>query len=172
MVALAILATSLIAMAQMFALATQQNLAARTTTSATILAQEKLEQLRALTWGFDQLYLPVSDFSSDTTVDPPSPVGGTGLSPVLGDSLSRNLDGYVDYIDANGRQLGGGAAAPPAAVFIRRWSIEPLPTNPNNTIILQVLVFRVNNRAASTGDASIRRADEARLVTVKTRKAF
>lgn len=172
MVALGILATSLIAMAQMFALATQQNLSARTTTSATILAQEKLEQLRALTWGFDQLNLPVSDFSSDTTVDPPSPFGGTGLSPVLSDSLSRNVDGYVDYVDGNGRQLGGGAAAPAAAVFVRRWSIEPLPTNPNNTIVLQVLVFRVNNRAASSGNASTRRADEARLVTVKTRKAF
>lgn len=172
MVALTILATSLIAMAQMFALATQQNIAARMTTSSTILAQEKLEQLRALTWGFDQLNLPVSDFTSNTTVDPPSPTGGTGLSPVLADSLSRNIDGYVDYIDSNGRQLGGGAAVPAAAVFVRRWSIEPLPTNPNNTVILQVLVFRINNRAATTGDASTRRADEARLVTVKTRKAF
>lgn len=171
-VAMAILATSLVGMAHMFALATSQNIAARSTTSATILAQEKIEQLRGLTWGFDQLNLPISDFASNTTIDPPSPTGGTGLSPSFGDTLSQNVDGYVDYVGRLGQPLGGGATPPPGTAYVRRWSIEPLPTNPNNTLILQVLTFEVNDRANSSGDASVRRPDEARLTTVKTRKAF
>ncbi len=39
------------------------------------------------------------------------------------------------------------ARTPPAnTVYVRRWSVEPLPTNPNNTLILQVLVFSVGDR--------------------------
>ena len=29
-----------------------------------------------------------------------------------------------------------------STVYVRRWSVEPLPTNPNNTLILQVLVVQ------------------------------
>ena len=58
------------------------------------------------------------------------------------------------------------------AVYIRRWTIEPLPTNPNNTLILQVLVFSRNDRdAGGSGPVLNRVRDEARLVSVKTRKS-
>lgn len=169
---LGILATSLIALAHLFALATTQNLASRRATSATILAQEKMEQLRSLAWGFDQLNLPISDYQSNTAVDPPTPTGGGGLAPSIGDTLSANVVGFVDYIDSNGRQLGGGALPPPGTAFVRRWSVEPLPTNPNNTLVLQVLTFEMNDRPNSSGNAGVRRPDEARLTSVKTRKAF
>jgi hypothetical protein len=59
-------------------------------------------------------------------------------------------------------------------VYIRRWSIEPLPTNPNNTLILQVLVTRWRSRGvADTEEANggRRLPDEARIISVKTRKA-
>ena len=65
-----------------------------------------------------------------------------GLPPSPGGTLATNTDGYVDYLDINGCVLGGGATPPAGTVFIRRWSVEPLPTNPNNTLILQVLVTR------------------------------
>jgi hypothetical protein len=68
--------------------------------------------------------------------------------------------------------LAGGAAPPLDAAYVRRWSIEPLPTNPNNTLILQVLVFSVGDRADGGQGAVLERGrDEARLVTVKTRKS-
>ena len=87
-------------------------------------------------------------------------------------ALSANVDGYVDYVDRYGHTLGGGVNAPAGAVYVRRWSVEPLPTNPNNTLILQVLVFALNDRAAD-GDGAVldRVRDETRLVSVKTRKA-
>jgi prepilin-type N-terminal cleavage/methylation domain-containing protein len=171
-VAMAILATSLIAMAQLFAVATKNNVNARATTSSTILANQKLEQLRSLSWGFDVIGLPVSDFESDTTTLPPSPDGGTGLSPSPGNTLTDNVPGYVDYIDRYGAALGTGAAAPPNTTFVRRWSIEPLPTNPNNTLIIQVMVFETGKRAESGDIVATRLPNEARVATVKTRKAL
>jgi hypothetical protein len=55
---------------------------------------------------------------------------------------------------------------------VRRWSVEPLPTNPNNTLIFQVVVFALGERAANgQGPVLDRVRDEARLVTVKTRKS-
>ena len=58
-------------------------------------------------------------------------------------------------------------------MFIRRWSVEPLPVNPNNTLILQVLVTkRVDRGVADTVGSVQRLRDEARLMTVKTRKAL
>lgn len=171
-VSMGILATALIAMAQLFTLATTQNLSARATTSATILARQKVEQLRSLTWGFDADLLPVSDFSSDTTTNPPVPDGGTGLSASATSTLDQSTPGYVDYIGREGQSLGTAATPPPGTVYVRRWSIEPLPTNPNNTLILQVLVYRVNARAGAGDDAMLRRPDEARITTIKTRKAM
>jgi type II secretory pathway pseudopilin PulG len=171
-VAMAILATSLIAMAQLFTLATKNNVNARATTSTTILANQKLEQLRSLSWGFDVIGLPVSDFNSDTTTLPPSANGGTGLAPSPGNSLSDNVTGYVDYIDRLGQALGTGATAPDGTAYVRRWSIEPLPTNPNNTLIIQVMVFETGKRPASGDTTTTRLPNEARVATVKTRKAL
>ena len=48
---------------------------------------------------------------------------------------------------------------------------QPLPTNPNNTLVIQVLVTRNFNRGAADNGAVSRLPEEARLVTVKTRKA-
>jgi len=58
-------------------------------------------------------------------------------------------------------------------VYIRRWSIEPLPTNPNNTLVLQVLVTTVKRESEMAGAQGPRRrmADDALIVSVKTRKA-
>ena len=168
-----ILIVGVASLANLFAVSTKSNTSARSTTVAALLAQQKMEQLRGLQWGFDTLGLPLSDSSSDTAVVPENPTGGTGLSLSPAGALSSNTAGYVDYLDANGVSLGGASTTPPtAAIFIRRWSIEALPTNPNNTLVLQILVTRNKNRgAADTATGVARLPDEARLVSVKTRKA-
>src|SRR5262249_52136198 len=156
LVATLVLSVGLISIAQLFALSTKGNTAARANTFTVMLAQQKMEQLRALTWGFDTVGLPVSDFSTDTPAVGPlagcttSGTGaGPGLSPSPAGTLGQNTDGWVDYLDLNGCDLGGGGSAPTGTTYIRRWSVEPLPTNPNNTLILQVLVTKRTNR----GDA-------------------
>lgn len=172
LVATMLLATALVATAQLFVVATRSNLTAQRSTYAATLAQEKMEQLRGLTWGFDAIGLPESDFSTDLSVEPANPMGGVGLTPSPTDSLSSNTVGYVDYVDRFGNTLGGGTQAPEGTVYVRRWSIEPLPTNPNNTVILQVLVFNLRDRPdVGTGAVLDRGPEEARLVSVKTRKS-
>lgn len=171
-VATALLATAIVTSAQMFALATRSNIAAQRTGFTTTLAEEKMEQLRGLAWGFDEIGLPINDYTSNTAVDPAEPEGGTGLSQSPDNALADNVDGYVDYLDRFGGSLGGGPNIHADAVYIRRWTIEPLPTNPNNTLILQVLVFSRNDRdAGGSGPVLNRVRDEARLVSVKTRKS-
>ena len=175
--AMVILTVALVSLAQLFALSTRANFAARNNTYAALLAQQKLEQLRGLTWGYDRVGLPVSDLTTDTsTAAPvsgcptPQPGGGTGLAPSPWGTIQQSTSGWVDYVDNNGCILGGGGAPLPGTVYIRRWSVEPLPTNPNNTLILQVLVTRNNDRGLADAANVQRMPDEARLMSVKTRK--
>jgi prepilin-type N-terminal cleavage/methylation domain-containing protein len=171
LVASMILTVGVLTLAQLFALSTTSNMTAKGTTYATVLAEQKLEELRGLTWGFDGSGLPVSDITSDTASKDDKPEGGTGLSPSPDDALQENTNGYVDYLDMYGNKLGGGEVAPEGAVYTRRWSIEPLPTNPNNTLVIQVLVTRNRNRGDADKGKGLRLPEEARVITVKTRKA-
>lgn len=174
MVATAILATVSLGVAQMFILAAEQTRGGKVETSAATLAEQKMEQLRSLTWGFDLIGqgLPVSDTTTNLAVDPPNATG-TGLNPSPAGTMEQNTTGFVDYIDQFGRYIGTGSQAPPNTAFVRRWSIEPLPTNPNNTLVLQVFVT-TPARDAQRGASSNKRwklPGDAWLVTVKTRKA-
>jgi hypothetical protein len=170
-IATGIMAVALAALGQMFAIAVANNTSARSGSYATVLAEQKMEQLRGLTWGFDTLGLPVADSTTDTAAAVEMPTGGTGLSPSPRGTLTSNTAGYVDYVDQFGNILGGGAVMPAGAVYVRRWSIEPLPTS-LNALVLHVLVTKRPNRGSADADGATRRLpDEARLVSVKTRKA-
>jgi prepilin-type N-terminal cleavage/methylation domain-containing protein len=175
--AMVILSVSLVSLAQLFALSTRSNFTAKSNTYAALLAQQKMEQLRSLTWGYDILGLPVSDYTTDTSAAEaisgcPASAGGaaTGLSPSPWGTLQQNTDGWVDYLNEQGCMLGGGGTAPAGTSFTRRWSVEPLPSNPNNTVILQVLVTRRTQRGDADAANVARMNDEARLMSVKTRK--
>jgi type II secretory pathway pseudopilin PulG len=171
-IATGIMAASIAGLGQLFAVSVLSNRTARNTTFASVLATQKMEQLRGLTYGFDTLGLPLTDASSNIATNPISPTGGKGLTPSPAGALGANTDGYVDYLDVYGKTVGtGGATIPNGTTYIRRWSIEPLPTNPNNVIVLQVLVTRSTNRGSANAGSVARLPDEARIVTVKARKA-
>jgi type II secretory pathway pseudopilin PulG len=171
-VATGMMATALVVLGQLVAASVANNTSARTSTYAAVLAQQKMEQLRGLMWGYDALGLPLSDASTNTAAPTESPASGTGLRPSPAGALTSNVAGYVDYVDRFGNIIGGGETIPDKAAYVRRWSIEPLPSNPDNTLILQVVVSTLVERRTSERTPSMaRRRDEARLVTVKTRKA-
>jgi len=171
-IATGIMAASIAGLGQLFAVSVLSNRTARNTTFASVLATQKMEQLRGLTYGFDTLGLPLTDTSSNLAVNPLTPTGGTGLSPSPTGALRANTDGYVDYLDVYGKTVGtGGTTIPNGTTYIRRWTVEPLPTNPNNTVVLQVLVTRSTNRGTANTGSVERLPDEARIITVKTRKA-
>ena len=173
-IAVGLLAVLSIGIAELFGMATKANYQAKGQTSTALLAVEKMEQLRALGWGFDQgpnaLGLPVSDLVTDLTVDP-SAAGGLGLNPSPGGTLDNNVAGYVDYLDRNGQWVGNGANPPRAAVYVRRWSVDPLPTNPNNTLVLRVRCTTIDHLARVTAPETMRTGDDTWLVGVKTRKS-
>ena len=122
LIATSILAVSLVSLADLFGLAIRSNVAARRTTTATVLAQQKLEELRALAW--------------------------TALTQSPANALQENTPGFVDHIDQFGENRGGGADPPSDAVYTRRWSIEPLPATPD-TLVVQVRVMRTGVHAAA-----------------------
>lgn len=160
--------------AQLFSISIKANMAAKSRTSTTALAEQKMEQIRSLTWGFDLAGqgLPVSDTSTNLAVYPHT-ASGAGLNPSPSDSLEKNTAGFVDFLDANGVWVGTGTTPPENAVYVRRWSITPLPTNPNNTLVIQVLVSPLSNEQARTQSpyTRTRMNGDALIISVKTRKA-
>jgi prepilin-type N-terminal cleavage/methylation domain-containing protein len=174
LVALLLISVVALGTAELFAVSIRATHAARNQTTTTVLASQKLEQLRSLTWGFDEsgTGLPVSDLTTNLGQEPPTN-NGAGLNPSPPGTLNQNIAGYVDYLDGRGQWVGTGVTPPATAVFIRRWSVEPLPTNPNNTLVLQVLVTTVTRESEVSGVPGPRRrmADDALIVSVKTRKA-
>lgn len=172
MVALGILCFATLSVAQLFAVATKANFASKSQTSTTLLAAAKMEQLKSLTWGFDQassnLGLPISDTSTNLSFPTPTG-GGSGLNPSPTGCLDADTPGYVDYLDIDGNWVGN-TGRPANTFYIRRWAITPLPTNPNNTLVFEVHVTTVR-QAPMNKAGQARWGQDAHLVSVKTRKA-
>lgn len=164
LIASAVITVALVGLVPLLVLSTKANEAARSATVAAVLARQKMEQLRALAWSVGADGVPLSDTTTDVTVDPEVSGRGVGLRPSPAATLERNVAGYCDLLDADGRVLPDGA--PSAPVFVRRWSVDPLPSDPANTLVLQVRVVR-----ADAADGPGRRPDEARITSVKARKA-
>jgi hypothetical protein len=170
-VATAMLATAIVALAELFGIAGVANRRARDATYATVLACQKLEQLRALTYAVDAAGQPATDTTTDTAVVPAGADGGTGLGPSPNGALERNTAGFVDYLDAHGTSLGGGASAPRGAAYVRRWSIEPASDAPVNLLVLQVRVAPLRGDRALDRAGGGRRPDEVRVTSLRARRA-
>jgi len=156
-VAAAVLAGAVLSAAQLFAVATAATVDARTAGEGTVLAWQKLEQLRSLAFTIDGAGQPITDTTTDIAAVPERTFGGTGLSPSPVWALTRDTPGYVDYLDARGVSLGGGVRPPDGARYRRRWAIEALG-GPN------LLVLRV--RAVPVGGE----VEAARVVSLRARR--
>jgi prepilin-type N-terminal cleavage/methylation domain-containing protein len=168
-VAIGLLALAASGVAQMFGVAMRATEGARVQTSTSVLASQKIEQLRALVWTVGADGSGLSDRTTDLAVEPMTS-GGRGLSASPANALDTNSAGCVDYLTARGDWAGTGAAPPATARYIRRWSIRPLPEDPNDTLIVQVLVTTVErDRHAATPRQRL--AGEALVTSVLTRRA-
>ena len=105
-IAMGLLTVVSLGVAQLFAASTRANLSARSGTSTSAMAEQKMEQIRSLTWGFDTAGqgLPVSDTTTNLTVYPMTS-NGTGLNPSPADSLEQNTTGLL-RLPGCGRHLG------------------------------------------------------------------
>jgi len=144
-VATTTLVVALSALAQLLTIAALATRRARAITLATVLAQQKIEDLV-----------------------PQAAIGGAGLGPSPPDALARNLDGYCDFVDASGRIVGLRAPAPVAAVYVRRWSIEALSTGSTVAVVLHVLVTDARSAGADTTVLTLQPADAHIVSVVRT----
>jgi len=148
----ALIATSIVtvgvaALAQLAGWSLYANVQARRTSIASVLAQQKVEELAA-----------------------EAAAGGLARSPA--GTLTSDVAGYCDFVDRAGRPLGAGPA-PPDSAYARRWSIEPLPASPAHTSILQVLVIDLRHYAAGNAvPANVRLPGDARVVAAVVGRAF
>jgi hypothetical protein len=154
---------------QVLLLSARGNVGARNGTFTSLLASEKMEQLRALTWGFDAAGIPASDVASDLTGSPERPSGGTGLTPSPAGALLQNSAGYCDFLDGRGRSLGTGSTPPSGTVYIRRWAITPLPASADTLVLAVRVVPRATTLFGAAGSGRL--SDESMLLGMKTRKA-
>jgi prepilin-type N-terminal cleavage/methylation domain-containing protein len=153
MVALLLFAGTFFTVAQLLAVGARAADRSRMMSIAAALAGQKLEHLRALSWGYD--------------IDG-SPLDELGLSPP--GSLTADAAGFVDYLDDSGTPVGGGPPPPAQAVFTRRWSVESDATvAPQAVLVLRVAVFR--RRPSLTGaDVGGAWIEVARVVTARARR--
>jgi type II secretory pathway pseudopilin PulG len=119
-VAMAITITAALGIAQLSIMSVRANRIARSTTIATVLALQKLEQLQSVEW--------------------------TGLKASPPAVLGRNTGGFFDFLDANGGTLEAESSTPAGAVFVRRWALDPLWSG--DALVIQVVVAPVG-RATS-----------------------
>jgi len=108
----------------------QGHLTARTTE----YAQDKLEQLLALSYG---------DTTSDTRVFPATELNGSGLT--IGGSADPDapVEFYADYLDINGTLIPSAGNVAPANWFYKRvWSVSSPAAN-----LKQITVTAIVNRS-------------------------
>ena len=99
-------------------------------------AQDKMEQLMSLSYGDGCEELPC-DTGSDTIsadcvaylVDVVCSDGEAGLTPGGDLNFGSADDSYVDYLDAQGNPLGGGATAPAGWFYMRVWQVDDNTTD-------------------------------------------
>lgn len=108
-------------------------------------AQDKLEALRALRFAYDE--------NGEIVTDP-------RLSPSPAASLSRDVAGYVDWLDGSGGVLPGGRGAD----YVRRWRITAMAADEPEAIAIDVCVFRTQSATRDPQQA------DACLATVRVRQ--
>jgi prepilin-type N-terminal cleavage/methylation domain-containing protein len=148
LVATSLVAVGVAALAHLTMLAVYANRHARLATAAAILAQQKMEDLVA------------------------GVAAGSATASPAG-TLRATMPGYSDFVDGAGRTLGGGPRPPAGSVYLRRWSIDPLPNSPGGVRILQVLVTDLRDRrAVDSATTVVRLPGDARLVAAVAGTAF
>jgi type II secretory pathway pseudopilin PulG len=151
-IAAGMLATLAVGVAQVFTLSARAIHVARVQTLGAVLAAQKMEQLQSLVMAHAPGGEPLTDTATDLAADPPS-AGGPGLSPSPPGSLDADVPSWVDYADA----AGAIVRARDSAAFVRRWSVTPLPLDPDNMLMLNVRVLTPSGT-------------DARLASIKARR--
>jgi type II secretory pathway pseudopilin PulG len=144
LVAMAIFIVVAAGLGQLATLAAGANLRAGRTSLATVIAQQKIEEL-------------LSDPGLAHNLSPPR-------------ALTSSLDGWFDFVDRRGRPIGPGATPATGSDYLRRWSVEALTDSA--TLVVQVEVSDIRNATSAAAVPAVRRIDHVRLVAATGAQAF
>jgi prepilin-type N-terminal cleavage/methylation domain-containing protein len=172
-VSLALLVVLSLGVVTLFKVAIDAGRIAADRTIAVVLAAGKIEQLRSLEWRFELdpsgLPSPRTDLSTNASLEPMS-AGGPGLAESPAGTLDQDTPPYVDYLDRHGRWVGNGSAPPGNAVYVRRWGIHRLLSDPARVVALAVLVTTVRAARSRTATSSPQwNGEDVLLTTLVTR---
>lgn len=117
----------------------QGHLAARTAE----YAQDKMEQLLSLSFNDTQTDTSVASFVANSSAGSPGLAAGGSVT------YGSGVAGYVDYLDASGNPLGGGANAPSGWYYVRMWRITDVSST------LKQIEVRVWARMGVNGTSSL-----------------
>ena len=135
-----------------------------------VAAQARLATLTSLAFhtmaGADGSAVAVTDTTTDVSSDPPA-TGGTGLAGSPVDALWRDTPGYVDYLDATGRDLGWHAGAREQAAYVRRWVIARQGGGAGEVAVIAVLVAPVSAAARAAAGDPARLSDQPGVVLLR-----
>jgi hypothetical protein len=112
---------------------------------ALVGAQDKLESLRALPFGY---------------ADDGAPVTDARLRPSPAAALTEDVAGSVDWLDPAGRVLTNATSAE----YVRRWRITEIAADDPSAIVIDVCVFSVRSNTRHLDGA------EACLATGRVRQ--
>jgi type II secretory pathway pseudopilin PulG len=125
LVASALLVTLLAGVAYLFVTSQQHALMAERLAAATLVAQDRVQQLRSEAWSWDVNGVPV---------------GAPALVPSPPGALEADTTGYSDLVDRSGRITEDDEFD--GAAFVRRWAVALVrPSNPD-ALSIEVCVFQ------------------------------
>ena len=138
LIATGLLVTAIAGLAHLFALSAQFTRDSGQFGVALAGAQDKLEALRALRFGYDD--------GGEIVTDP-------RLSASPAASLSEDVASYVDWLDESGGVLPGSRGAE----YVRRWRITAIASDEPEAIAIEVCVFSMHsaNRDPQQADACL-----------------
>ena len=145
LIATTLLVTALAGLAELFAMSIKSTRESGHSAAALRAAQAKIESLRSLRFGYDDLGATITD---------------ARLEPSPAMSLSSDAERYVDWSDASGAVLPDSSGA----AFVRRWRIMRLAADEPEAIVIDVCVYIVPAEGRSPHEA------EACLATVRVRQ--
>ena len=141
LVATTLLSGGLAAVAQLVALVSRSTIVSRDISYARTLAAQKLSELAY------------------------ADLAGLAVSPP--DAWMRSVEN-VEYLDSGGALLAAGGLPAGDAVYVRRWSVTPLPADVTGGVVFQVSAGRLRRQpGGELVDA--RPFEVARVVGVRTR---
>ncbi len=167
LVALTLIATVALVAAALSTRTARLVLTARHLTMTMAAGQQRIEQLRAVTWAVQGDGTFITDLQTDLS-QADAATGGAGVAASPPGTLEADAGGYSDFLDAAGRWVGAGPVAPADGVFVRRWSVSTLFAG--RTVIIRVMSMPRAGPASRSGLAgrTLAPADVA-FVEIRTR---